>query len=77
LRGDGIDLVPPEGLSMKGLAVRVRKVLPQAKILNVGDHLHVTIPGWGKAPVLGGADRASVVNPALVPPPPDGFQLEQ
>lgn len=77
LRGDGIDLLPPEGLSMKALAVKVRKVLPQAKILNESDHLHVTIPGWGKAPVLGGADRASVVNPALVPPPPDGFQLEQ
>lgn len=76
LSGDSIDATPPPGMSMTELGVRVRKSFPGARILNEGDHLHITFPGWGLAPAIGNAERAGVVNPALVPPPPAGFEVE-
>jgi len=76
LRGDSIDLVPPSGMSMTELAVKVRKARPDARILNEGDHLHLTFEGWGEAPAVGRSASEGVINPRQIPPPPAGFAVE-
>jgi hypothetical protein len=52
LDGDAVDLTPGKsGLSMAQLEERARALFgPDAKFLNEGDHLHVTVAGWGGAP---------------------------
>ncbi|MBO81418.1 MAG: hypothetical protein CL801_08370 [Citromicrobium sp.] len=54
LDGSALDLTPPPGRSMQWLAAQVRRVEPEASILNEGDHLHVVFPDWHGAPLLGG-----------------------
>lgn len=63
LDGSSLDLTPPPGKSMDWLRGQVRKLYPQARFLNEGDHLHTTFPGWFGAPVLGGAKAWGIVNP--------------
>lgn len=64
LDGSALDLAPPPGKSMGWLAQQVRKVEPDAYMLNEGDHLHVIFPGWFGAPAIGGAAAAGLRNPA-------------
>ncbi len=64
LTGSALDLVPPRGMSMRQLMLRVQRVEPQAQMHEEGDHLHVTFPDWQGAPALGGAAAAGLRNPA-------------
>lgn len=63
LDGSGLDMVPPPGKSMRWLMARVRELEPDARLLNEGDHLHATFPGWYSAPAIGGARAAGLRNP--------------
>ncbi|MBU2342198.1 MAG: hypothetical protein KKE77_13275, partial [Alphaproteobacteria bacterium] len=63
LDGSALDLTPPPGKTMRWLAAQVKRVEPEASILNEGDHLHVVFPDWYAAPALGGAQRAGLNNP--------------
>lgn len=54
LDGSALDLIPPPGKSMAWLAAQVRRLEPEASVLNEGDHLHVVFPDWNGAPMLGG-----------------------
>ena len=77
LDGSSLDLQPPPGKSMGWLKDRVRRFDPSSRMLNEGDHLHTTFPGYYGAPVLGGAKAAGLRNPlAGMPPPPAGFKLD-
>ena len=77
LDGSGFDLLPPRGKSMGWLRERVARYDPTARLLNEGDHLHATFPGYFGAPVLGGAKAAGLRNPlAGMPPPPAGFRID-
>jgi len=63
LDGSALDLAPPPGKSMGWLAKRVLQLEPKARVLNEGDHLHVTFPDWYGAPAIGGAAAAGLRNP--------------
>lgn len=63
LDGSALDLTPPRGKSMGWLMEQVRRVEPNAYLLNEGDHLHVEFPDWNSAPALGGALEAGLRNP--------------
>lgn len=77
LDGASLDLLPPPGKSMDWLKAQVRKYDPTARLLNEGDHLHATFPGYYGAPAIGGAAAAGLRNPnAGMPPPPPGFKLD-
>lgn len=77
LDGSALDLLPPSGKSMGWLKGQVGKLYPNARLLNEGDHLHATFPGYYGAPVLGGAARAGLKNPAMgMPAPPPGFVVQ-
>jgi endonuclease YncB( thermonuclease family) len=77
LSGGALDLVPPAGQSMGWLRDRVAQFDPSAKVLDEGDHLHVTFPGYYGAPPVGGAKNAGLRNPnAGMPPPPPGFRID-
>lgn len=77
LDGSSLDLTPPPGRSMGWLRGEVARLYPNASLLNEGDHLHATFPGYYGAPVLGGAKAAGVSNPwEGVPPPPAGFTVQ-
>jgi len=76
LDGSALDLLPPPGRSMAWLRDQVRRYDPDARILDEGDHLHVTFPGYYGAPALGGARTAGLRNPLeAIPPAPPGFVL--
>ncbi|HMU20653.1 MAG TPA: thermonuclease family protein [Sphingorhabdus sp.] len=77
LSGSALDLLPPPGKSMDWLKGQVKRHYPKARLLNEGDHLHATFPGYFKAPVLGNAQSFGLSNPnANMPPPPPGFTME-
>lgn len=75
LRGDAVDLVPGRsGLSMRELRDRALSVAaswPGGRALNEGDHIHLQLPGWGRAPGTPGTSDAGM------PDLPPGFSLEQ
>lgn len=77
LDGASLDLLPPPGKSLDWLKAQVRKYDPSARLLNEGDHLHATFPGYYGAPAIGGAAAAGLRNPnAGMPAPPPGFKLD-
>lgn len=77
LDGSSLDLKPPPGKSMGWLQARVRSLYPKAKMLNEGDHLHTTFPGWYGAPTLGNAKSVGLANPNReAPAPPKGFVIQ-
>jgi hypothetical protein len=78
LDGSAFDLLPPAGRSMAWLKERVKRFDPTARMLDEGNHLHVTFPGYYGAPPIGGAKAAGVRNPnaGMLPPPP-GFRIDQ
>ncbi len=77
LSGSSLDLLPPPGKSMSWLRQEVRKFHPDAQMLDEGDHLHTTFPGYYGAPAVGGARSAGLKNPLQgMPPPPPGFVLD-
>ena len=76
LDGSSLDLKPPSGKSMGWLKGRVSVLYPKARMLDEGDHLHATFPGWYGAPTLGNAKSAGLANPNReAPPPPSGFRI--
>lgn len=71
LDGDAIDLTPPKGMGWGDLRRHASSIADSygkgAKVIDESrtarPHVHLQLPGWGGAPGL--------------PPPPDGFTLEQ
>jgi hypothetical protein len=63
LDGSSLDLLPPPGKSMGWLKGQVKRVYPDARLLDEGNHLHATFPGWYSAPAIGGAKDAGLSNP--------------
>lgn len=54
LSGDGVDFVPKPGEGWQQLGQRARDYFgPNAKFLQENDHLHVSLPGYGKVPYFG------------------------
>lgn len=57
-RGDAIDFAVPSGMTKEQAIAAARKRWPQAKIIPTnGNAIHVTFPGWGKAPDVSGSRR--------------------
>lgn len=76
LDGSSFDLLPPPGKSMGWLKAQVKRYDRTARLLDEGDHLHATFPGYYGAPPVGGARSAGLRNPlAGIPPPPPGFTV--
>src|SRR5690349_12005031 len=76
LDGDAMDLTPgTSGLSMPDLHARANDMAKRwgngARAINEGHHVHLQLPGWGKAPGTPGTPNAGI--PAL----PAGFNLVQ
>ncbi len=63
LDGSAFDILPPQGRNIPWLKDQVGRIYPKARMLNEGDHLHVTFPGYFGAPALGGAKSAGLKNP--------------
>ncbi|MFC4293569.1 thermonuclease family protein [Novosphingobium tardum] len=77
LDGSSFDMLPPPGKSLGWLRGAVKQFQPDARLLNEGDHLHATFPGYYGAPAIGGAKAAGLRNPlAGMPPPPPGFKID-
>lgn len=57
-RGDGVDFAVPQGMSKADAIAEVRRRYPGAKAIpSNGNSIHVTFPGWGKAPDVSGSRR--------------------
>jgi hypothetical protein len=67
LTGDSIDINSFPGMNLAQGAAQLRKRYPQANILygdkNHKDHVHLTFPGYGGFPALGGAKDFGVQEP--------------
>ena len=46
LRGDAADFTPRAGQTMAQLEAYLRRRFPDAKVINEGDHVHVSRRGW-------------------------------
>lgn len=46
LTGDAADFVPSRGQTMRELEMALKQLLPDAKVLNERNHVHVSQPGW-------------------------------
>jgi len=57
-RGDAIDFMPPSGMSTREAIQTIMNTYPGARAVpsNKGA-IHVTFPGWGKAPDVSGSRR--------------------
>ena len=57
-RGDGIDITPPPGMSKQEGIAWVKHKYPGSRAApSNGRAIHVTFPGWGKAPDISGSRR--------------------
>lgn len=57
-RGDGIDFAVPSGMSKRQAIAEVQRRYPGARAIpSNGNAIHVTFPGWGKAPDISGSRR--------------------
>jgi hypothetical protein len=54
--GDGLDFMPPKGMKMSEAIALVKRTYPGTRVAasNKGA-LHITFPGWGKAPDVSGS----------------------
>jgi hypothetical protein len=54
--GDALDFFPPKGMSTQSAIAAVKQKYPGAKAIpsNKGT-IHITFPGWGKAPDVSGS----------------------
>ena len=57
-RGDALDFMPPKGMSTQDAMNAILRIYPNARVVpsNKGA-IHVTFPGWGKAPDVSGSRR--------------------
>jgi hypothetical protein len=55
---DALDFMPPSGMSTKEAIATIRRMYPGTRVApsNKGA-IHVTFPGWGKAPDVSGSRR--------------------
>lgn len=57
-RGDAMDFAVPPGMSKQQAITEARRRWPGAKVIPTnGNAIHVTFPGWGKAPDVSGSRR--------------------
>lgn len=56
-RGDGLDFPIPAGPRQQAAAAQIQQRYPQARFAFEGTNLHVSLPGWGRAPDLSGSAR--------------------
>lgn len=56
-RGDGLDFPIPAGPRQQAAAAQIQQRYPQARFAFEGTNLHVTLPGWGRAPDISGSAR--------------------
>lgn len=57
-RGDGLDVVPPAGMSKAEAIAWAKRKWPGVKAIpSNGGAIHITFPGWGKAPDISGSRR--------------------
>lgn len=56
--GDALDFMPPSGMTTQQALAIVQRMYPGAKAIpsNKGA-IHITFPGWGKAPDVSGSRR--------------------
>lgn len=58
VRGDGLDFGIPRGMSKGEAIAKVKRLYPGARAIpSNGNAIHVTFPGWGKAPDVSGSRR--------------------
>lgn len=57
-KGDGLDFMPPKGMKIAEAMALVKQKYPGTRVAasNKGA-LHITFPGWGKAPDVSGSRR--------------------
>ena len=57
-RGDALDFMPPKGMSQQKAMQLIKAKYPNARVApsNKGT-IHITFPGWGKAPDVSGSRR--------------------
>jgi len=57
-RGDGLDFSVPSGMTKQQAIAEVKRRYPGARAIpSNGSAIHVTFPGWGKAPDVSGSRR--------------------
>lgn len=57
-RGDGVDFAVPAGMTKAQAIALVQQKYPGARVIpSNGNAIHVTFPGWNKAPDISGSRR--------------------
>lgn len=58
VRGDGMDFAVPRGMTKEQAIAEIKRRYPGAKAIpSNGNAIHVTFPGWGRAPDVSGSRR--------------------